>query len=456
MSEVITRFAPSPTGFLHIGGARTALFNYLYSKKMGGKYYLRIENTDRQRSSDQAIKAIINGLKWLGINHDGDIIYQSHNIARHQDIVQQLLDEGKAYYCYASAEELQGMREQAKRDGKHIGYNGLWRDRDPNDAPKDIAPTVRIKMPRDGETIIDDLVLGQTIINNQQLDDFIILRSDGTPTYMLSVVVDDHDMGITHIIRGNDHFTNAARQYQLFNACDFNIPTFAHIPLIHGQDGAKLSKRHNALSVEAYRDMGYLPEAMCNYLARLGWSYGDMDLFNINEAIRYFDVKDIGKSPAQFDMDKLNHVNHHHLRQADPAYLLHIMGLEDIEQRLHRAMPLLCEKINNINDLKPACDYFINRPTLPFADSKAAGFINDDNHALMAELSTILADISDWQKENIEASIKKFTEHKQLSLGKVLQPTRAYLTGQSHTPSMFTIIEILGKTEVLLRLSALR
>src|SRR6187431_3662842 len=320
--SVVTRFAPSPTGFLHIGGARTALFNWLYARKTGGKMLLRIEDTDRERSTEPAIAAILDGLKWLGLDWDGDVIYQFSRAARHREVAEQLLASGKAYRCYATAEELTAMREKARAEGRTRLYDGLWRDRDPAQAPAGMKPTIRLKAQQTGETVIDDQVQGRVVWQNENLDDLVLLRSDGTPTYMLAVVVDDHDMGVTHIIRGVDHLTNAARQSQIYQALGWQVPRMAHIPLIHGPDGAKLSKRHGALGVEAYRSMGYLPEAVRNYLVRLGWSHGDQEIFSTEEMKAAFDLLQIGRSPARFDFAKLESLNGHYMRTSPDRDLL--------------------------------------------------------------------------------------------------------------------------------------
>src|ERR1700682_2404166 len=319
---IVTRFAPSPTGFLHIGGARTALFNWLYARGRGGKMLLRIEDTDRERSTQGAIDAILDGLSWLGIAWDGDTVYQFSRSARHREIVEQLLAAGRAYPCYATPEELAQMREAARSNGSSKLYDGRWRDRSPHDAPPGVKPVIRFKAPVAGETVIEDQVQGRVVWQNENLDDLVLLRSDGTPTYMLAVVVDDHDMGITHIIRGDDHLTNAARQTQIYNALGWGVPVMAHIPLIHGPDGSKLSKRHGALGVDAYRAMGYLPAAMRNYLVRLGWSHGDQEMFSTEEMIAAFDLSQIGRSPARFDFAKLENLNGHYMRQTGDAELL--------------------------------------------------------------------------------------------------------------------------------------
>ncbi|KAF0126966.1 MAG: gltX1, partial [Methylocystaceae bacterium] len=325
MSQVVTRFAPSPTGFLHIGGARTALFNWLYAKKHGGRMMLRIEDTDRERSTQAAIGAIIDGLQWLGLEWDGDIVYQSARAARHAEVAEELLAQGHAYRCYATAQELEEMREKAKAEKRPWRYDGRWRDRDPSEAPAGAPYVVRIKAPQDGETIVDDAVQGRVVFQNKDLDDFILLRSDGAPTYMLAVVVDDHDMGVTQIIRGDDHLTNAGRQTHIYQAMGWTIPAFAHIPLIHGPDGAKLSKRHGALGVDAYRAMGYLPAALRNYLVRLGWSQGDKEFFTTPEMVEAFDLAQVHRSPARFDFAKLENMNGHYLRDSDDDELLDLL-----------------------------------------------------------------------------------------------------------------------------------
>src|SRR6187549_3466624 len=321
-NAVVTRFAPSPTGFLHIGGGRTALFNWLYARRHGGKMLLRIEDTDRERSTEPAIAAILDGLSWLGLDWDGDTVYQYSRVARHREVVEQMLASGHAYRCYASPEELTQMREKARAEGKTRLYDGRWRDRDPADAPPGVKPAIRLKAPLTGETVVEDQVQGRVTWQNENLDDFVLLRSDGNPTYMLAVVVDDHDMNVTHVIRGDDHLTNAARQKQIYDALGWEAPNMAHIPLIHGPDGSKLSKRHGALGVDAYRALGYLPEALRNYLVRLGWSHGDQEMFSTDELLKEFDLPAIGRSPARFDFAKLENLNGHYLRAAADRDLL--------------------------------------------------------------------------------------------------------------------------------------
>ena len=321
-NSVVTRFAPSPTGFLHIGGARTALFNWLYARKLGGKMLLRIEDTDRERSTKEAIDAILDGLKWLELDWDGDVIYQFSRAARHREVAEGLLAAGRAYYCYATPQELTAMRETARAEGRTRLYDGMWRDRDPATAPTDVKPTIRLKAPQTGETVIEDQVQGRVVWQNENLDDLVLLRGDGTPTYMLAVVVDDHDMGVTHIIRGDDHLINAARQKQIYDALEWELPSMSHIPLIHGPDGSKLSKRHGALGVDAYRALGYLPAALRNYLVRLGWSHGDQEIFSTQEMIDAFDLPGIGRSAARFDFAKLENLNGHYIRQSDDQSLV--------------------------------------------------------------------------------------------------------------------------------------
>src|SRR5881396_1431811 len=326
MSEtIVTRFAPSPTGFLHIGGARTALFNWLYARGRNGKMLLRIEDTDRERSTQAAIDAILDGLTWLGLDWDGATVYQFSRSERHREVARSLLNAGRAYLCYASSEELAAMREKARAEGRSKLYVGRWRDRDASEAPPGVEPVIRLKAPLAGETVIEDQVQGRVIWQNENLDDLVLLRSDGTPTYMLAVVVDDHDMGVTHIIRGDDHLTNGARQTQIYQALGWTVPVMAHIPLIHGPDGAKLSKRHGALGVEAYRAMGYLPAAMRNYLVRLGWSQGDKEFFSTEEMIAVFDLPQIGRSPARFDFAKLENLNGHYMRETPDRELLAVL-----------------------------------------------------------------------------------------------------------------------------------
>src|SRR5216117_3429864 len=402
MSEpVVTRFAPSPTGFLHIGGARTALFNWLYARGRGGKMLLRIEDTDRERSTEAAVAAILDGLSWLGLDWDGEAISQFSRAARHREVAEALLAAGKAYYCYASAEELAEMREQARREGRAKLYDGRWRDRDPSEAPPGVAPVIRLKAPLTGETVIEDQVQGRVVWQNENLDDLVLLRSDGTPTYMLAVVVDDHDMGVTHVIRGDDHLTNSARQKQIYEALGWTVPTMAHIPLIHGPDGAKLSKRHGALGVEAYRAMGYLPAALRNYLLRLGWSHGDQEIFSTQEMIDAFDLPAIGRSAARFDFAKLENLNGHYIRQADDHELVsqfesvldYVPEGAELKAKLNdttrgqllRAMPSLKERAKTLIELISGAYFiFADRPLQ--TEPKAAALLTPETRILIGQL----------------------------------------------------------------------
>ncbi len=468
--KTITRFAPSPTGFLHIGGARTALFNWLYAQSHEGQMLLRIEDTDRARSTSQAIEAILDGMKWLGLDWDEEPVYQHQQADRHRAIAEQLLREGKAYHCYCSPEELTKMREDARAKGKPPGYNGMWRERDPALAPADIKPVVRFKGPDEGETIIKDRVQGDVNFANKDLDDLVLLRSDGSPTYMLSVIVDDHDMGITHIIRGDDHLTNAARQAQIYEALGWTPPVFAHIPLIHGADGAKLSKRHGALGVEAYRAMGYLPEAVRNYLVRLGWSHGDDEVISTAQMIEWFGLENIGRSAARFDFKKLENLNGHYIREsADPhlieaikASLHEFEGCQDLAtslteqdwQRFEQAMPGLKERAKTLVELVNSARYLFAKRPLSF-DKKATKLLNDDARTMLKDLARNFAGLQDWDLENIETAVRDFSEQKDLKLGKIAQPLRAAMTGTTTSPGIFDVLHVLGKDETLARLGDL-
>ncbi|MGH7075575.1 MAG: glutamate--tRNA ligase [Stellaceae bacterium] len=455
--NVTVRFAPSPTGFLHIGGARTALFNWLYARHTGGRFRLRIEDTDRARSTVAAIEAIINGLRWLGLDWDGDVVHQSARAERHAEVARELLAGGHAYFAYESSEELAAMREQAKAEGRSIRYDGVWRDRDPRDAPPDILPVVRLKAPRDDVTIIRDHVQGEVTVANAQLDDLILLRADGTPTYNLSVVVDDHDMGISHVIRGDDHFTNAFRQTQIYRALGWTVPEFAHVPLIHGPDGAKLSKRHGALGVEAYRDMGYLPEALRNYLLRLGWSHGDDEIISTDEAIAWFDLDGLGKSPARFDFAKLANLNGHYIRQADDDRLLELMvsrlgELDAIQlERLIKAMAQLKPRSKTVIELIDNARFYVAKRPIPIA-KKASLSLAGRSRTLLANLVEILASV-DWRKANLETTIQEFADANKAALGDLTRPLRASLTGSDRSPEIFAIMEILGREECLGRIA---
>ncbi|MBL6935209.1 MAG: glutamate--tRNA ligase [Alphaproteobacteria bacterium] len=460
---VVTRFAPSPTGFLHIGGARTALFNWLYARHHGGTYLLRIEDTDRKRSTKEAIDAILDGLDWLGLSPDGEAVYQSANAARHVEAAQGLLEAGKAYRCYCSPEELTAMREEARANGKPMGYDGRWRDRDPADAPSGTPPVIRFKAPREGDTVIEDLVQGSVTNANEHLDDMVLLRADGTPTYMLGVVVDDHDMGITHVIRGDDHLTNAYRQTQLYLALGWEPPVFAHIPLIHGADGGKLSKRHGALGVEAYREMGYLPEALRNYLLRLGWGHGDDEIISTEQAIEWFDLDAVVRSPARFDFAKLDNLNGHYLRQAEDSRLVELIlpslestlghGLDETaKSRLEKAMGGLKERAKKIDELaENARFYAINRP-VPL-DQKAAAILDQEGRQKVADILPLLKAAEDWEAQALEELVRGYAEETGTKLGKIAQPLRAALSGSKTSPPIFDVMDVLGREESLNRLS---
>ena len=458
---VITRFAPSPTGFLHIGGARTALFNYLFARHHRGTYALRIEDTDKNRSTTDAINAIVNGLNWLGLNPDTDIVYQSKNIARHRQVVQQLIDSDKAYYCYTPPEELHNLRQQAEKNGQNFTYDRRWRDTDKT-PPVGVKPVVRLKCPLQGQTTINDLVQGKVVVNNTQLDDYILLRSDGTPTYMLSVVVDDIDMGITHIIRGDDHLNNAVRQVHLFKALRAKIPAFAHIPLIHGPDGKKLSKRHGALSIESYKDMGYIPQALKNYLCRLGWSHGDREIFTEQQAITWFSTDGIGTSPSRMDFDKLAHINAHYLRQMDtdmllPLVLSELGDISDIAtQRISKGLNSIKSRATVMGDFHALCAFYISAPTFPLGDPTAQKMIKQNSADMLQHIVDILTPVVEWHAENLEHIIQTYIADNNLKFGQVGPPMRATLAGTVKSPSLFEMMDILGKQETLKRLSILK
>ena len=461
---VVTRFAPSPTGYLHIGGARTALFNWLYARHHGGVYRLRVEDTDRKRSTEDAVQKIFAGLDWLGLEHDEAPVYQSHNAARHVAVAEQLLAEGKAYRCYCTPEELTEMRELARGQGRTRLYDRRWRDRDPADAPADIAPSVRVKMPVDGETVITDLIQGEVRVVNDNLDDFIILRPDGTPTYMLAVVVDDHDMGVTHIIRGDDHLNNAFRQYHVYKARGWDVPEFAHMSLIHGSDGAKLSKRHGALGVEAYRDMGILPVAMRNYLLRLGWSHGDDEIISTEQAIEWFDLSSVGRAPARFDMEKLTSLNGHYIRESDDGELVdlvlplveELLGFpiaDAARQRLHAGIDGLKQRARNLNELAENALFYCRIAPLPMTP-KAAKLLDADALENLGALAILLENLRPWDNEALEASVRDFAEANAIKLGQIAQPLRAALSGSTVSPGIFEVMVALKRDETLARIRA--
>jgi glutamyl-tRNA synthetase len=467
MSDVVTRFAPSPTGFLHIGGARTALFNWLYARHFGGKFLLRIEDTDRERSTEAAVEAILDGLRWLGLDWDGEAISQFKRAERHREVAYQLLASGGAYRCYASTGELEEMRETARREGKPMRYDGRWRDRDPSEAPPGVKPVIRLRASQDGETVIDDAVQGKVVFANKDLDDLVLCRSDGNPTYMLAVVVDDHDMDVTHIIRGDDHLTNAARQTQIYNALGWRVPAMAHIPLIHGPDGAKLSKRHGALGVDAYRAMGYLPVALRNYLARLGWSHGDKEFFSTDELIAAFDLSSVGRSPSRFDYAKLENVNGHYMRAAgDDELFQALIGalpylpggpeiaakLEHKRDELRAAIPGLKERAKTLVELLDGAAFlFATRPL--GMDAKAEEILARAGRLHLKNLLPRLTAVTDWTAASTEGVVRAYAEEEGAKLGIVAQPLRAALTGRSTSPGIFDVLAVLGREESLGRIA---
>ncbi len=459
--QVVTRFAPSPTGFLHIGGARTALFNWLYARGRGGKFLLRIEDTDRARSTPEATEAIYEGLTWLELDWDGEAISQFARVDHHQAAVAEMLENGGAYRCYATKDEIDAARTAAKAEGRPPLFASPWRDKGPDDWP-DAPYTVRLKAPREGDIIVDDEVQGRVSFSASQIDDLIMLRSDGTPTYMLAVVVDDHEMGVTHVIRGDDHLTNAARQICIYKALGWPVPRFAHIPLIHGPDGAKLSKRHGALGAEAYRDMGYLPEAMRNYLARLGWAHGDDEFFTDAQMLEWFDLPQIGRSAARFDFRKLENLNGQHMRAANNTALakaalkLHQVqdGTDVTSEKsamLTEAMGGLKERAKTLIDLLDSAHYILSdRPVSP--DEKAAKLLTEEARSLLSRLTSHLRNASEWSTELLEDAVRAFAEAEDLKLGKVAQPMRAALTGRATSPGVFDVLVTLGREESLARL----
>jgi glutamyl-tRNA synthetase len=466
-SPVVTRFAPSPTGFLHIGGARTALFNWLYAKHTGGRMLLRIEDTDRERSTDAAVAAILDGLSWLGLQWDGEPISQFARAARHREVAEELVARGEAYRAYETPQELDSARARAREEGRFYRYDGFWRDRDPAEAPPGVAPVIRIKAPGEGETVIHDHVQGRVAFPNKDLDDFIILRSDGTPTYMHAVVVDDHDMGVTHVIRGDDHLTNAGRQTIIYRAMGWPIPEWAHIPLIHGPDGAKLSKRHGALGVEAYRAMGYLPEALRNYLARLGWAHGDDEIFSSEQAAEWFDLDAVGKGPSRFDFAKLQSLNGHYIRAAADADLLRRLEAilpeieggpafaarldDDLRSRLLALMPALKERAKTLVELVQSAAFLV--ATRPLAmDEKAAALLDAEARTRLGRLGDALSGLV-WTAANLETAVRTFAEAEGAKLGKVAQPLRAALTGSASSPPIFDVLVALGSKESLARIA---
>jgi glutamyl-tRNA synthetase len=459
--KVVTRFAPSPTGFLHIGGARTALFNWLFARHHGGEFHLRIEDTDRARSTEPAIAAILDGMTWLNLNWDGEVVYQFSRAARHAEVAHALLAAGHAYRCYATPEELTALREEQRAARQPMRYDGRWRDR--TDWPNDADYVIRLKAPREGSVTIDDQVQGPVTVNNAELDDFVLLRSDGTPTYMLAVVVDDHDMGVTHVIRGDDHLNNAFRQLALIRAMQWPEPVYAHIPLIHGADGAKLSKRHGALGVDAYRDeLGLLPEAVENYLLRLGWGYGDAEIISRDEAVQWFELAGVGRSPSRFDMKKLENLNGQYLRAADDGRLVALITgrvaaalgreLADSDTALlQRTMPELKKRANNLNDLAASSLFYLRSRPIPM-DEGAAKLLASATPGLLDRARARFAAQDDWTAAALEQVARELAESEAAKLGQIAQPLRAAVTGSAQSPGLFEVLEVLGRQDVLGRI----
>jgi glutamyl-tRNA synthetase len=461
---VVTRFAPSPTGFLHIGGARTALFNWLFARHRGGKFLLRIEDTDRARSTQPAIDAILDGMRWLGLDWDDDTVFQFERARRHAEIAHELLAKGHAYRCFATAEELEAMRAGQRANRQPLRYDGRWRDRDPKEAPEGASFVIRLKAPTEGETSIDDRVQGMVTVRNSELDDMILLRSDGTPTYMLAVVVDDHDMGVTHVIRGDDHLNNAFRQLALIRAMGWPEPVYAHVPLIHGADGAKLSKRHGALGVEAYRDeLGILPEALSNYLLRLGWGHGDDEIISREQAVKWFDLADIGRSPSRFDLKKLEHLNGHYIREAADARLAALIEpavasaagrpLTDSDRALLlRSMPFIKPRAKDLRELADGAAFLFRTRPIDM-DERASLLLDEQAVAILDKVHGAIAGAADWSAEAIEKAVRGVAEQAGIGLGKVAQPLRAALTGRTTSPGIFDVLWLLGRDESLARLA---
>ncbi|MEE2760493.1 MAG: glutamate--tRNA ligase [Pseudomonadota bacterium] len=461
MDPVVTRFAPSPTGFLHVGGARTALFNWLFARHNSGKFLLRIEDTDRKRYSAEAVEAIYFGLDWLDLDWDEEPVSQFARRERHREVAQELLNSGDAYRCYCSPEELSQMREKGAAGTSQL-YDGRWRDRDPAEAPPGVDPVIRLKVQRSGETVIKDAIQGVVKVDNAQLDDMILLRADGTPTYMLAVVVDDHDMSVSHVIRGDDHLTNAFRQAQIYQALGWDLPIFAHIPLLHGGDGKKLSKRHGALSIEAYREGGFLSQAMNNYLLRLGWSHGSDEIISREEAVEWFNLDAVGRAPAQFDLDKLTSLNGHYIRNRENVDLLELivpllenqLGYQvqsDALERLKLGLTGLKERAKNIIELSENAMFYANKRPLP-VDKKARKLLDEQGRRMVDIARDKLAGISNWSHDELENRIREAAADRGQNLGKLAQPLRAALTGSNVSPGIFEVMEILGREETLGRL----
>ncbi|MBM08624.1 MAG: glutamate--tRNA ligase [Magnetovibrio sp.] len=468
--SVITRFAPSPTGFLHIGGARTALFNWLFAKHHekygnGGKFLLRIEDTDRMRFTDEAVQAILDGLSWLGLEWEGEAVSQYTRVHRHREVVEEMLASGQAYNCYCSPEELAEMRDRARAEGKKMLYDGRWRDRDPSSAPLGVEPVVRLKAPKEGVTVINDCVQGEVSVSNETIDDMVLLRADRTPTYMLAVVVDDHDMGITHVIRGDDHFTNAFRQSQIFNAMGWARPIFAHIPLILGADGSKLSKRHGALGVETYREMGFLADALCNYLLRLGWSHGDDEIILRNEAIEWFDLNAVNKAAARFDLDKLMATNAHYMQTCEDELLINLLtsGLAErighklssaAIDRVRKGLPGLRKRARTITELIEKSEFYaVSRPII--MDKDVRGIFDNDAIKRLSDVYDSFCKLKDWREDQLEVTIKTYLEKTKCKMKDVAQVLRVALTGTTNTPGICEILVALGRDEALGRIKDL-
>ncbi len=455
--EVVTRFAPSPTGYLHIGSARTALFNYLFAKHNSGKFLLRIEDTDKQRSTKEATQAILTSLKWLGMDYDGEVVYQSHRESRHQEIADELVKNGKAYYCFSSQEEIAQLRQKALENKEHFIFHSPWRDKTSDQYPKDIKPVVRIKAPREGNTIVRDQLQGDVVVMNSHLDDVVLLRSDRTPTYMLAVVVDDHDMGITHIIRGDDHLNNASRQQLIYLAMGWHIPVMVHIPLIHGPDGAKLSKRHGALGVESYQEMGYLPEALNNYLLRLGWSHGDSEIISNSQAIEWFTMEGLGKSPARLDFAKMKHLNAHYLRHYTNMELAKIIytnfpKLSDkSKNNIYLALDSIKPRVELITELSDVAKIYIIDDEIKI-EHDASQIIKDADAKLVSKVADVIEKIEEFSKDNIQVELTALANSVEMKLGELMKMVRAFITGKVNSPSVFEVIEIIGKEQSLKRL----
>jgi glutamyl-tRNA synthetase len=464
MTKPVLRFAPSPTGYLHIGGARTALFNWLYARHTGGKFHLRIEDTDRERSTPEAVAAILNGLTWLGLDWDGETLFQFARAARHREVAEQLLAKGRAYRCYATAQELEEMRAQQKAAGQSVRYDGRWRDRTPGPAEHNKPFVIRLKAPREGETVVEDVVQGEVRWSNDQLDDMVLLRSDGTPTYMLAVVVDDFDMGVTHVLRGSDHLNNAARQLQIIEAMGWPVPVYGHVPLIHGADGAKLSKRHGALAVEAYRDMGYLPEAMRNYLLRLGWSHGDDEIIPTAQAIEWFDFDGLGRSAARFDLKKLDSLNGHYIRETDDAALtLELVAFAErlrpelsldasARARLRAAMPFLKTRAKTLVELVDKAEFLFSQGARA-PEQAASAVLTPPARAQLGRVAQAL-DQEPWDAASLEARVRTLAEKEGAKLGDLAQPLRVAVTGRTASPPIFDVLAVLGRDEALTRIRA--